>query len=345
MKRTRSREIERFIVETVAEAPGQVTQRTAAAFGISRQAAHRHVQRLVETKVLAAQGATRSRTYTLLPLVSVSESFLLKTAPSEDRVWRNYVSKLLSDIPDNVRDICQYGFTEMFNNVLDHSEGTTATIKAEVNAATVDMIVHDDGVGIFRKLCRDLDLEDERDALFELTKGKITTDPKHHSGEGIFFTSRVFDFYAILSGSLRFLHENHDSPEGDYLREARTGDFLGTGIEMKISVTATRTLKEVFDRFSVDDDDYGFSRTSFVVQLMRRGNENLVSRSQAKRLLSGITKFREVGLDFEGIESIGQAFADEVFRVFVNNHPDTLLVPIHAGDEVAKMIRRAKNAS
>ena len=345
MKRTRSTEIERFIIKTVLENPGKVSQLTAAAFGISRQAAHRHVKRLVEEKVLAAQGATRSRMYTLLPLASISETFPLQTAPSEDQVWRNYVSKLLSDMPDNVRDICQYGFTEMFNNVLDHSEGTTATIKAEVNAATIDMIVRDDGVGIFRKLCRDLALEDEREALFELTKGKLTTDPKHHSGEGIFFSSRVFDFYGVLSGRLRFLHENRDSPEGDYLVEAKADDFLGTAIEMKISVTATRTLKEVFDRFSVDEDDYGFSRTGLVVQLMRRGNENLVSRSQAKRLLSGIEKFREVGLNFEGIESIGQAFADEIFRVFVNNNPETILVPIHASDEVAKMIRRAKNSS
>jgi len=345
MKRTRTMEIERFIVKTVLDAPGKVTQLTAAAFGISRQAAHRHVQRLVETKVLAAQGATRNRIYTLLPLASVSETFPLKTAPSEDQVWRNHVAKLLSDIPDNVRHICHHGFTEMFNNVLDHSEGTTATIEAEVNAATIDMMVRDDGVGIFRKLCRDLALEDEREALFELTKGKLTTDPKNHSGEGIFFSSRAFDFFGILSGRLAFLHENHGSPEGDYLVEAKADDFLGTTIEMKISVTATRTLKEVFDRFSVDEDENGFSRTGLVVQLMRRGNENLVSRSQAKRLLSGIEKFREVGLNFEGIESIGQAFADEIFRVFVNSHPETKLVPIHANDEVARMIRRAKNAS
>ncbi len=345
MKRTRSTEIERFIVNAVLEAPGKVTQLTAAAFGISRQAAHRHVKRLVAENVLAAHGATRSRTYTLLPLASITETFALENAPSEDQVWRIHVAGLLSDMPENVRDICQYGFTEMFNNVLDHSEGSSATIKVEVNAGAIEMVVRDNGVGIFRKLCRDLSLEDEREALFELTKGKLTTDPKHHSGEGIFFSSRVFDFYSILSGRLGFLHENHDTPEGDYLVETKAEDFLGTAVDMKISVASKRTLKEVFDHFTADEDDFGFTRTGVVVQLMRRGNENLVSRSQAKRLLSGIERFREVGLNFDGVESIGQAFADEVFRVFVNDHPDTLLVPIHAGDEVAKMIRRAKNAS
>lgn len=255
------------------------------------------------------------------------------------------MADLLADAPSNVRDICQYGFTEMFNNVLDHSEGSSTRIKVDVNAAIIEMVVRDDGVGIFRKLCRDLDLEDEREALFELTKGKLTTDPKNHSGEGIFFSSRVFDSYVILSGRLGFYHENRNLPEGDYLVEAKAEDFLGTAINMKISVTSPRTLKEVFDRFSVDEDDYGFSRTGIVVQLMRRGNENLVSRSQAKRLLSGVEKFREVGLNFDGVESIGQAFADEIFRVFINSHPETLLVPLHVNGEVAKMIRRAKRSS
>lgn len=343
MKRTRSRNIEDFIVNTVLENPGKVTRLTAAAFGISRQAAHRHVQRLVAEKMLAAQGATKSRTYTLLPLAFITETFPLETAPDEDQVWRSYVADLLVDIPDNVREICQHGFTEMFNNVLEHSEGAMATISVEVNRAMIDMTVLDDGVGIFRKICRDLDLEDEREAIFQLTKGKITTDPPNHTGEGIFFTSRMFDFYGILSGRLSFIHEDSDEPEGDYLVEAKADDFQGTAVEMKISVASTRTSKEVFDLYSPDRGDNAFSRTGVVVRLMRRGNENLISRSQAKRLLSGIEKFREVDLDFEGVESIGQAFADEIFRVFSNSNPRVKLVSLRTNDEVMKMIQRAKS--
>ena len=344
MKRSRSTQIESFIVRTVLENPGKVTRSTAKKFGISRQAAHRHVQRLVEERVLAPHGETKSRTYTLLPLASIIETFPLEAAPDEDQVWRTYIADLLGGFPENIRTICQHGFTEMFNNVLDHSEGSTVTINIEVNAAMIDMLVRDDGVGIFRKICRDLDLEDEREALFELTKGKITTDPQHHTGEGIFFTSRMFDFYGILSGRLSFIHEDSDEPEGDYLVETKADDFQGTAVEMKISVASTRTSKEVFDLYSPDQNDNAFSRTAVVVRLMRRGNENLISRSQAKRLLSGIERFREVDLDFEGVESIGQAFADEVFRVFQNNNPDIELVPFNVSDQVAKMIRRAKAA-
>jgi len=40
-----------------------------------------------------------------------------------------------------------------------------------------------------------------------LAKGKLTTDPKRHSGEGIFFSSRMFDEFDILSGGV-FSHIN-----------------------------------------------------------------------------------------------------------------------------------------
>ena len=46
-------------------------------------------------------------------------------------------------------------------------------------------------------------------------------------------------------------------------------------------------------------------------------------------------------LDFSGVTSIGQAFADEVFRVFRLKHLEVELVPIHASSEVRRMISRA----
>ena len=42
----------------------------------------------------------------------------------------------------------------------------------------------------------------------------------------------------------------------------------------------------------------------------------LISRSQAKRLLSGFKRFSKISLAFEGITCIGQGFADETFHVY-----------------------------
>ncbi len=47
-------------------------------------------------------------------------------------------------------------------------------------------------------------------------------------------------------------------------------------------------------------------------------------------------------LDFNGIEEIGQAFADEVFRVFPLSHPDVRIMPINASARVQLFINRVR---
>ncbi len=71
--------------------------------------------------------------------------------------------------------------------------------------------------------------------------------------------------------------------------------------------------------------------------------EKLVSRSQAKRILNRIEKFKTVLLDFEGVDSIGQAFADEVFRVFARRNPHITIQPTHTTETINRMIHAAKN--
>jgi hypothetical protein len=66
----------------------------------------------------------------------------------------------------------------------------------------------------------------------------------------------------------------------------------------------------------------------------------LMARSQARRLMARLERFTTVLLDFTGVATIGQAFADEVFRVFSPAHPEITVVAINAQGEVAQMIRR-----
>ena len=67
-----------------------------------------------------------------------------------------------------------------------------------------------------------------------------------------------------------------------------------------------------------------------------------MSRSQAKRLVNGLEKFVTVELDFSGIDEIGQGFADELFRVFTNAHPEITLTPVNMCSDVEKMYRHVK---
>src|SRR5947207_10771017 len=81
--------------------------------------------------------------------------------------------------------------------------------------------------------------------------------------------------------------------------------------------------------------------TVLAVRLFGEEVGMLVSRSQAKRLLSRLEGFTTAILDFEGIEEIGPAFADEIFRVFARAHPIPRIIPLRANENVNRMISRA----
>ena len=92
------------------------------------------------------------------------------------------------------------------------------------------------------------------------------------------------------------------------------------------------------DKYS--DQEIGFGKTIVAVALSSDPNDPHVSRSQAKRLMMGLEKFKTIMLDFKTVSSVGQAFVDEVFRVFQNEHPDISITYVHANDDVDSMIKR-----
>jgi anti-sigma regulatory factor (Ser/Thr protein kinase) len=330
----KSEEIRQYILENVEDHPGDITAVTSGRFGITRQAAHRHVTHLLESGLLVASGATRNRTYAPKPLADFTIQLPLQGL-EEDKVWRLHVRPLLENIPPNVIEICQYGFTEMVNNVIDHSEGTSLTVRVRRTYKFVELWILDDGIGVFTKIQNELHLDDALHAILELSKGKLTTDVVHHTGEGIFFTSRMFDEFAIFSGRLHFAHVYNQ----DWSLEDKQELHKGTGVLLRISPRTKRTAQQVFDQYTTEED-LSFSKTNVPVFLATYGDENLVSRSQARRLLARFDRFKEILLDFKHVKSIGQAFADEIFRVFCNEHPSIHLTPINANKQVLGMISR-----
>jgi anti-sigma regulatory factor (Ser/Thr protein kinase)/biotin operon repressor len=329
--------VRKFLIENLAEHPADIVRLTGEKFSCSRQAVHKHLQRLIFEGAVVESGQTRSKRYQLAPLVQWSKQYELGAALAEDAVWRVDVAPLLGKLPENVLNIWHYGFTEMFNNVIDHSGARYVALSLAKTAAATTVIIYDDGIGIFEKIQAALSLEDERHAVLELAKGKFTTDPANHSGEGIFFTSRMFDQFVIASGEVYF--SNDFEQKEDWILQARSASG-GTLVRMVLHNHTARTLKKVFDKFTADED-YGFTKTVVPVKLMRYGDDNLVSRSQAKRLLSRFDRFKVVVLDFAGVASVGQAFADEVFRVFKTKHPQVEIVAVHSSSEVKRMISRA----
>ena len=334
----RSENVRRYILERVEQSPESVAAAVREKFGISRQAVNRHLQRLCREGILERSGHTRARRYRLVTLSSWSKAFLLEPALAEDVVWSQDVSEVLSGLERNASEIWHYGFTEIFNNAIDHSEGSVIHVSVSRTALAGDISIADNGCGIFKKITRGLELVDERHAVLELSKGKFTTDPQRHTGEGIFFASKMFDQFHIVSGGACFSNAADEVEE--WLWE-QLDSAVGTSVYMKLRNETGRTTKEVFDRF-VSGDDYAVTETVVPVRAVRHGDEQLVSRSQAKRLMARVEQFKTVRLDFIRIDDIGPAFADEIFRVFKLRHPEVELVAINTNADIERTIGRAR---
>lgn len=331
--------LDRFLLQAIDSGdPADVAGLAVQTFGLTRQAVNRHLRALVSAGVVKASGSTRSRRYELVEIEA--RRTYSREGLAEHEVWDGFIAPRLSMLPNNVRSICQYGVTEMVNNAIDHSEGTRVKLFVALNAVSVRIIVLDDGIGIFKKVKEAFNLESESDVILELSKGKLTTDPTRHSGEGIFFTSRVFDSFSLHAGNLFF----HHFPDNDDWLIDRGETRVGTMVVLEIDPASPRNMGEIFEKFAAADQ-FRFDVTHVPVKLAQIGGDSLISRSQGKRLVARFEKFSKVVLDFAGVQNIGQAFADEVFRVFPLSHPTVHLTPINTNDAVERMIRRVTDGA
>jgi STAS-like domain of unknown function (DUF4325) len=193
--------------------------------------------------------------------------------------------------------------------------------------------ITDSGVGAYTKLLEGLHLTSEFEAVQELSKGKRTTDPSRHTGEGIFFTSKVVDLFRLTSARVRWTVDNirHDAALGV------AQPAPGTSVYCQIDPQTDRVLADVFRHFT---RDHAFVRTRPVVKLFEIGTA-FVSRSEARRLLDGLdADFDEVEVDFTGVDDVGQGFVDELLRVWPAAHPGKAVVPVNMNAAVEFMVRR-----
>ncbi len=329
--------IKNYIISNIPENPNTISKQTCDHFQITKPTVLKYMNELVKADIIEKQGSNRYPNYQLVK--TVHEWKYPNQNLEEDVLWRKNLGPLLGDLNSNVKEICQYGFTEMVNNVIDHSDAKGLNILLRLDYLHVQILVLDDGVGIFRKIKKTLGLEHSKHAILELAKGKFTSDPENHSGEGIFFTSRVFDFFKIISHKLSFFGFGND----DGIIWEEKDDRPGTGVSMIIKKDSPTKLIDIFNEYADPDKDPSFHKTLIPVKLMEHEGETLISRSQAKRLITRFEKFIEVGLDFDGVKQIGQAFADQVFRVFQNKHPEVRLLVINTTKDVDNMIKRVQS--
>ena len=333
LKREEKDKIKEFLLKTISigENPYKAMENN---FKISRQTVSKYLNELVEKNYITKNSKGN---YTINFYISESKIYKNKNL-EEDIVYDELIKKYEIDKKNNVKHILVYAFTEMLNNAIEHSEGTEISIHYTENYFNIFVIIKDNGIGIFRKIVRDHNLKNENEAIFELKKGKLTSDAENHSGEGIFFTSKVVDYFLISSFNKTF---SSGSDEYFYsIEQNRERTIKGTEVILILNKNTERTTKEIFDEYT--SDDFVFNKTKITVHLAKDYlGHDFVSRSLAKRILMNVEKFKIIILDFENIDNIGQGFADEVFRVFKNKNPDITIVPVNMNEEIEFMINRA----
>jgi biotin operon repressor/anti-sigma regulatory factor (Ser/Thr protein kinase) len=318
----------------------------ASSLGVSRQAVNRHLRALIEEGSVLKVGETRGAQYHLpgadeeIFRPKQFERILKLTGLAEDRVFEEVgiVLNLASMMQKNALAILRYAFTEVLNNAIEHSDSDKCQVKVVVSDYSVGFSIRDFGVGIFTRIREYFDLNDEYDALRELLKGKRTVSPEAHTGEGLFFTSRLGDIVTIHSHeiALSFLNDRGDLETGEITW------LKGTDVTFSISRRTKKRLQEVFDVYAPEEFDYSFARSEVRVKLYQH---EYVSRSEGRRLVAGLESFQHVVLNFSSVTSIQQGFADEIFRVFRNAHPQTELSVEMANPAICQMIRHVKGMS
>ena len=308
--------------------------------GISRQALNIHLKELIVAGEVIKTGSTKNVQYypgdTTLPSSTFSRQLKLGTA-DESNIYEimSMTLNLTSELNSNVESIIHYTFTEMLNNAIDHAETDRGIISVTLGPGMIHFEIRDYGIGVFHSIASKYQLEDENAAMLELIKGKTTTMPSAHSGEGIFFTSKIADRFILQSHRIGM--EWDRNKDDIYVSQIRS--LKGTLVKFSIRRTARQMLDEIFEEFAPEDYDYRFQKTKILVKLLQ---SDYISRSEGRRLTHNLHKFQEIMLDFKDVSSIGQGFADEVFRVFKNQYPQITINITNTNSVVDAMIRHVK---
>jgi len=339
------------ILELIKQKGRLTSSEITGSIGVSRQYVNMVISSLVAEKQVIKLGGTRNAFYVSMDYVQTHPDILpsifkkkyRNISLEEHQVLMELEQKfpLILNIPENIKSIFIFAFSEMFNNAIEHSESKIISVEVSLRNNKLAFIIEDFGIGVFRNIMKKKGLHSTIEAIQDLLKGKTTTLPKSHSGEGIFFTSKASDLFILDSFGQQL---SIQTLLGDVKVEQISVSKRGTRVIFEISVDSSLHLNDVFKKYTNinGDSNFGFDKTEIRVRLYTTSGVH-ISRSQARRILLGLEKFKIILFDFDKVAVVGQAFADEIYRVFQNTHPEIMIQEENMSASVRFMVERAKN--
>lgn len=318
-----------------AELPAWTMDRLA----LSRRRTLALLRRLADAQWLQIEGTSRRRRYSPGPLRQVVHRYAL-AGLQEDAPWRRDFAPCFV-LPEPVQRMARHAFTELVNNAVEHSGGSQVTVSMRQTPLQLQLLVSDDGCGLFERIGQSFDIDDPTLAMLELSKGKLTSAPHRHSGQGLFFSSRLADVFDI--------HANHAafqcrSWEGRAWQAGRPATRTGTSVYLAISLDTPRTLEAVLQAHR-GAAGQGFARTQVPLHLLAGSAGVLASRAEARRVAARLSQFESAEINFAGVTDIGHGFADELFRVFGSDNPTLELQPTGMTPAVQAVVASVRPAA
>src|SRR6266850_7350276 len=265
-----------FLIDEVQRHPADLVPRAASSFGVSRQAVHRHLTRLLGEGLILAVGRTRARRYDLAVLSEITERVEREGSRGAGALWRRRFLPALAGIPANVVEISRFGFAEVARNALDHSGSREISARLRRTAAAVEIRVSDQGTGIFPRL-----------AAVEVATGR-----------SLALVARAFDTFLVWSDRSVLRRERQEDGER-WSFDALPARVRGTTVGMRIRVRSDATIESILSP----------ARTVIPLRLAFDEAEQPTSREQARRVFEPGEHSGEVVVDFTGVACVGPAFA------------------------------------
>ena len=327
-----------WITAAAIQHPTRLDAELAERTGTSLRTARRALARLVELNWLERTGTPRRPEYKPGLLRQVVRRYAL-AGLEEDLPWANDFAPYFA-LPASVNRMVQHTFCELLNNAIDHSGGTHVTVSLRQTAGHAQLLISDDGRGVFEQIAQTFSIANPALAMLELSKGKLTSQPQRHTGQGLFFASRLADVFDLHANAAAFQQRSWDERGW---RTQRALKHTGTSVYASFALDTTRTLDAVRQQYSADGVGAAFERTVVPLRLITSDVIGLDSRAQARRAGARLGEFRRAEIDFGGVEQVSHAFVDELFRVMARAQPGVDIVPLNMSPAVATLIASVRD--